>query len=466
MCLIVLAVLASSAPGDPLDRDFVDRITAGLDRAVTAFAKLGRGGAYADEHSPSGPVAMTDARVHPNATPQVGHAFLLAYSTTGNDAYLRLARECAEMLLAGQLDNGGWAGEIPLDPADTARISTRLNPAAPGRECIPRPGNMDDGIAHGPIDFLFAMADVAGDARCREAARAGLWFLVNSQYPIGAWPQRWPAGAVIEGGHGLGAYPIWYTINDDLMGWNISTLLAHADELPDRVAERTVENALRWLISAQLPEPQPGWAQQYDYDMQPVAARWHEPAAVSPDATADALAVLLNAYLRTGNAEYLHPFPRALRWLRSVEGPPGLWFRYFDRAGRRIYVDERDEQTIRVYQIGESFESGYPARGLESGGKLKDFGIPHLIQAYAELQELGREKYLAKLRTPLAADEVRARAEEALAAMNPQGYWVDDNGRIRTTDFCRNVRRICAALAYPQSIGRDFTRLDYGLGDG
>jgi len=459
-CIAIGTVSAAAGRAEALDDAFKERVTAAIDTAIQAFSRLGRDGAYLSEYAADEAPQPDHAQVHPNATPQVGHAYLLAHCLTGNPSYLALARRSADLLVEGQLDNGGWSGDIPLDPDRRARIATRLRPATADRPCLPVPGNMDDGISHGPIDFLFALADATGEPRYRDAARAGLQFLVNAQYPIGAWPQRWPIEAAMTAA--LGGYPRWYTINDSLVGWNLSTLLAHRDELPEGVADAVVENALKWLLFAQLPEPQPGWAQQYDYDMQPVAARWHEPAAVSPDATADALDVLFQAYLRTGDPTYLQPFPSALRWLRSVEGPTGLWFRYFELgAGRRIYVDEHDQRTIRYFVLDSSLPPGYPDRGLYTDGKLKEFGCAERMRDYARLQQLGRDKYLAALQTPPGAESLRGAAEEAMAALDEDGCWVDDEGRIPTTDFCRNLRRLCAALAHPQGIGRDFTRLDW-----
>ena len=55
-----------------------------------------------------------------------------------------------------------------------------------------------------------------------------------------------------------------------------------------------------FLVLAQLPEPQPGWAQQYNYDMHPIWARKFEPPAISSLESRYAINALLDLTERTG----------------------------------------------------------------------------------------------------------------------------------------------------------------------
>jgi hypothetical protein len=62
-----------------------------------------------------------------------------------------------------------------------------------------------------------------------------------------------------------------------------------------------------FLILAQMPEPQPAWAQQYNFDMQPMWARKFEPPAISGRESEDAMETLLFLYEQTGDTKYLAP---------------------------------------------------------------------------------------------------------------------------------------------------------------
>ncbi len=101
--------------------------------------------------------------------------------------------------------------------------------------------------------------------------------MLKAQYANGAWPQRFSESPNPDDHQPRYAslperwprefpkpdYKGFYTLNDNTLGDVIDTmLLAHA-VYDDR---RYLESALRggrFLLLAQLPEPQPGWAQQY-----------------------------------------------------------------------------------------------------------------------------------------------------------------------------------------------------------
>ena len=51
-----------------------------------------------------------------------------------------------------------------------------------------------------------------------------------------------------------------------------------------------------FLLLAQLPEPQPGWAQQYNIEMEPEWARKFEPPAVTGGESQKVIATLLTLF--------------------------------------------------------------------------------------------------------------------------------------------------------------------------
>src|SRR5262249_44358331 len=97
-----------------------------------------------------------------------------------------------------------------------------------------------------------------------------------------------------------------------------------------------------FLIRAQLPDPQPAWAQQYDREMLPVWERKFEPPAITGLESQDALEVLLLLHRKTGDAKYLAPIPRALAYLKASRLPDGRLARFYELKTNRPLFFTRD----------------------------------------------------------------------------------------------------------------------------
>jgi hypothetical protein len=78
----------------------------------------------------------------------------------------------------------------------------------------------------------------------------------------------------------------------------------------------SAEKGGEFILLAQMPEPQPGWAQQYDRDMHPAWARQFEPPSITGGESQNVMRALLLLYRETGNQKYLEPIPRALAYYR------------------------------------------------------------------------------------------------------------------------------------------------------
>src|SRR4030095_13651182 len=91
----------------------------------------------------------------------------------------------------------------------------------------------------------------------------------------GNYPDDWPLKS--PGGY----YWVFYTLNDNAMADTIEMLLlAEKIYREPRYRQASLRGG-EFLIAAQMPEPQPAWAQQYNFDMQPVWARKFEPPAIT-----------------------------------------------------------------------------------------------------------------------------------------------------------------------------------------
>jgi hypothetical protein len=119
-----------------------------------------------------------------------------------------------------------------------------------------------------------------------------------------------------------------------------------------------------FLILAQMPDPQPAWAQQYNFQMEPAWARWFEPPAIVSAESVDVVQTLIELYLVTGDNRYLRPVPKALDWFKRSQLPNGLWARFYElKTNRPLYVNKRGElvYTPEDLREGYAFEGSFGA---------------------------------------------------------------------------------------------------------
>jgi PelA/Pel-15E family pectate lyase len=350
--------------------------------------------------------------VQPPGTPTVGLAYLAAWRATGDKFYLDAAREAAEGLIYGQLSSGGWQNAIEISP-DATRPAKRRDGSS----------TLDDGITQAALRFM-AQLDQAlqfEDPAVHESAQTALNALLKAQFANGAFPQVW-TGAVAAQPVKPASFPAYdwrtegriknywemYTLNDGLAGTVTTTLL----DLHAIYKHEQCLAALRklgdFLLLAQLPEPQPAWAQQYSYDMHPIWARRFEPAAITGGESQDVLETLLTIYEATGDKKYLEPFPRALAWLKRSQLPDGRLARYYElqtnkplymtRSGKEYtltYDDSRlpDHYGWKVASRAGAVEARYQAAQAGNGpgaGGQEPVGAEELRRIIAALDDQGR----------------------------------------------------------------------------
>jgi hypothetical protein len=287
-------------------------------------------------------------------------AYLQAFEATGEQRYLSAANEAAAALLYGQLKSGGWTQAIDFDPRGSKVAQYRRGNGRGANN-----STLDDGISQAAIRFLvqYDRATDSGDPQIHEAATFALDALLAAQFPCGAFPQVW-TGPVQPQPPANGNFPqndwrtegrikeYWnmYTLNDGLAGTVTATLLdayaVYRDEKYKAAAARLGD----FLIAAQMPEPQPAWAQQYNYAMQPIWARRFEPPAITGGESQDAIETLLAIYRATGDAKYLEPIPRALAWLKRSRLPDGRLARYYElQSNKPLYMSRRGDEYSLTY---------------------------------------------------------------------------------------------------------------------
>lgn len=344
----------------------VQEVEQALERAVTYFSEsVAVEGGYVYFYSPDlsrrlgeGAARETEIWVQPPGTPTVGEALLEAWLATGDPGFRDAALAAGKALVYGQLESGGWRNSIEFDPAGP-RVDQYRNGKGRGKNY----STLDDEISQAALKFLVRL-DHALESQVpeiKDAVAYGLDRFLQAQFANGAFPQVWlgPVPAVTPAKANYPEYDwrtegrikeYWdqYTLNDGVAG-SVTDLLRTAHQLAgdDRCLE-----ALRklggFLIDAQMPDPQPAWAQQYNRQMQPIWARAFEPPAISGRESEDAMIALLKIAEHTGDKRYLEPIVSAVKYLESSLLPDGRLARYYElQSNRPLYM----ERSGKVYSL-------------------------------------------------------------------------------------------------------------------
>ncbi|MGE0761274.1 MAG: pectate lyase [Pirellulaceae bacterium] len=419
--LLTLLSISSLAAAPP-DAALRGEAGAALRRAADYFRqRVARHGGYVYHYSldlqrrwGEGVATPDQIWVQPPGTPTVGIALLAAYDATREPAYLEGAVAAARALIYGQLESGAWTNSIDFDPK-SKNVAQYRGGRGRGRNY----STLDDGISQSAIRFLALVDRATGfhDAEIHEAARVAVDALLRAQFPNGAFPQVW-TGPSSKQPIRRAQYPdydwrtenrvkeYWnfYTLNDDVCGYVAATLQTAAEVYDDKRCTEALIKLGDFLVLAQMPDPQPAWAQQYDYDMHPVWARRFEPPAVSGRESQDAIRVLMKVYELTGDEKYLEPIPRALAYLKSSLLSDGRLARYYElRSNRPLYMTEKYELTYDDGRVPDHY------------GWKTDSEVEPLSQALARIRQ----------RSPRTTETVsEATVRELIDQLDDEGRWI------------------------------------------
>jgi len=370
-----------------------------------------------------GPASDDQIWVQPPGTPTVGMAYLQAFAATADPFYLDAATETADALIYGQLESGGWTNCIDFNPRGD-KVARYRNGKGRGRNY----SSLDDDQTQAAIRLLMR-CDLALDfknERIHQAAKTALAALLAAQFPNGAFPQVWDGP--VPGDHTaltaqyppydwrtegrVKAYWNMYTLNDGLAG-SVSQVLIEAHEI---YAEERFKASLQrlgdFLLLAQLPAPQPAWAQQYSYEMFPIWARQFEPAAVSGGESQDVLETLLEIYQYTGDAKYLKPVPDATAYLRRSRLDDGQLARFYELQTNRPLYMKRQGGVYSLTYDDDQLPDHY---GWKIRSRL-DAIETRFKQLRGDVQDSAKHSVLA----PTAE-----RAAEVIQALDAEGRWVE-----------------------------------------
>ncbi|MFH1268811.1 MAG: pectate lyase [Planctomycetota bacterium] len=383
-----------------------------------------------------GKASETTVWVQPPGTPSVGLAFLGAYHNTGDPHYLEAARKAGSCLVRGQLQSGGWDYRISFAPEERKRYAYRADAGLEG----PHDRNtstLDDDVTQAALRLLMQLDKTLDfkDEKIHEAAQYGLDRLLAVQYPIGAWAQRFAAPPDPEKfpvkkasypeswsrTYPKTGYSAFYTFNDNAISDVIDVAFLAWKTYGDERYRAAAERAADFILLAQMPEPQPAWAQQYDADMHPAWARKFEPPSITGGESQGVMRTLLQLYRETGDQKYIEPIPRAIAYFRRSQLPDGQLARFYElKTNTPLYFTKQYEVTYSDADVPThyAFKVG---NGMDS--------IEREYQRLAKLDpaELARAREPSKSRRKASPSEI-ARVEAVVDALDDRGRWVEGGG--------------------------------------
>lgn len=429
-CLVslVLLTVATSTPADDGANALREQALSSMKRAATYYrTHVASHGGYVYHYTRDlsqrygeGPASRDQVWVQPPGTPTVGMAYLRAYEATGDRFYLEAARDAAEALVYGQLKSGGWTNSVDFNPRGT-QVADYRNGRGRGRNH----STLDDGISQSAIRLLM-QTDRALDfqhAAIHEAADVALTALLQAQFPNGGFPQVWTASVAAqpvvkarfpeydwrtEGK--IKNYWDMYTLNDGVAGYVADVLIEAEDIYDDPKFVQALRRLGEFLILAQMPQPQPAWAQQYSYEMHPIWARRFEPPAITAGESQDVLETLIKIAQVTGDHKFLEPVPSAMSYLQESLLSDGRLARYYElKTNRPLYMNRNGRDYFLTHD---------DTRLPDHYGWKIDSRLDEIQGKYQAVKE-----GIAPLPVPEGAD-LETQVRRIIAELDSQGRWL------------------------------------------
>lgn len=162
-----------------------------------------------------------------------------------------------------------------------------------------------------------------------------------------------------------------------------------------------------------MPEPQPVWAQQYNYEMQPMWARKFEPPAICGLESEDAVRTLMKIFRLTGDRKFLEPMPRALAYRKKCRLPDGRMARYYElQTNRPLCMNRRGQDYFLTYD-----DTNLPSHY----GWKQNTDVDAIEQEFAAIVA---GKMTKESVAPASATELEQNAREVIRALEEQGRGV------------------------------------------
>ncbi len=293
-------------------------------------------------------------------------------------------------MIWSQLPSGGWnyVADIAGEPSLREWYATVGKNAWRLEEFQHYWGNatFDDVTTIDAARLLLRIYLEKRDPKYQPALDKAIQFVLDSQYPIGGWPQRYPPKPDF-----MPDYTSFITFNDDVAAENIDFLLQCYQTLGDtRLVDPILRGMQAFLVLQQGP-PQPGWALQYTPDYKPAGARTYEPNALVTHTTARNIELLIRFYRLTGDTKFLARVPEAIDWLAGLTLPAGI-----APAGRThpTFVEIGTNRPLYVHREGSNVVNGRyyvnddPAKTIGHYSAFRRVDVAGLRKQYDEARAL------------------------------------------------------------------------------
>ena len=302
----------------------------------------------------------------PPGTPSMGNLFLDAYHATGDKYYYQVAEQVANALIWGQLDCGGW--NYMIDFAGDSSLKNWYTTVGKNGWRLEEfqhyydNATFDDEATFAPAFFLLRMYNEKHDPKFKPALDRVINFILESQYPIGGWPQRYPLKYDHPKNH-KPDYSSFITLNDDVHKNNVRFLIMCYETLgEDRLLE-PILRAMNCILLLHQGEPQAGWSWQFTTNLKPAGARTYEPWGLYSGATYSCINLLMDYFEFTGETKFLARVPEAISFLESIQLPDEMSQLYPRKLQphQKLYpscVEVETNQPLYVHRRGSNATNG------------------------------------------------------------------------------------------------------------
>lgn len=418
LTLISMAMSASADDGADLAPLARNTLAAAVD--ALAARDMPGGVAHVDR--------MERASLYETERPPVyADIFLAAWSATGEERFRELFLKVADLCVAMKQPEGGyarkaWVKQVGAEETRQDRMTFRNSRSLTA------------------VEVILKAYDLTGEKRYLDSALNTAEFTLAAQHPEGVWHSDYPAPER--------SYLELPMLNDLVTISSVRELMLIYRYTNDPRYLDAIRRTGQWFVDWQLEEPTPGWAQHYGWDRRPAWGRRFEPPSACSAPSIEAIDVLIDIHLLTGDERYLAPISAAVAWLDRARTGENEWARFYElKTGRPVYAAVDAAPWLR-YTRDEGLYKGYAQWG--------SWPFERRRARWERLQEIGREALIAEESAPQTEDQPRALverdAEWMRATCSPGGTLIgftEDPGKPLTMrmNVLRAARWLAAAAA-------------------
>lgn len=279
----------------------------------------------------------------------------------------------ADNILLLQKSNGGWPKNYDVQAILTKDQEDSLRKAKDTWNTT-----FDNRTTYSHISYLSKVYAVTKQDKYKDAAIAGLHFILAAQYPSGGWPQYFP----LENG-----YSRHITYNDDAMGGIMWLLKDIAEKKPEynyidgklrTKMEQAYQKGIECILKTQINDggTLTAWCQQHDeVTLQPAWARRFEPPSICNSESVGVVLLLMS--IKEPSPGVINAVQSAIKWfsdskilytrVKTIDAPemltpyrvsktdrvvvtdsaaPPIWTRYYELKTHVPLFCNRDSKVV------------------------------------------------------------------------------------------------------------------------